>query len=117
MRWRRRNKDPEPRSKENAPLLAGRFGFGDDDQTLTSGTFGTEPRPPGGVPPPFGPGGVGLRGDARRLARLLRGSGSFSCLGVTGPSGYATPSLSRPVYSPFPTPTRTCPPVLRRPNN
>ena len=31
MRWRRRNKDPEPRSKENAPLLAGRFGFGDDD--------------------------------------------------------------------------------------
>ena len=33
--------------------------------TLTSGTFGTEPRPAGGVPP-FGPGGFGLRAAGRR---------------------------------------------------
>src|SRR6266404_9983455 len=48
-------------------------------QTLTSG-----PREAGPFEPPLGPLGLGLRGTVR-----LRAPGSFSGLGVTGPSTYS----------------------------
>src|SRR5262245_31117511 len=76
--------------------------------TLTSGTFGTEPR--GEEPPPFGPDGL-----RRGLRRLRFASGIFSGLGVTGPSRYSKPSFSKPASS-FTVTTRTWPPPLSLPN-
>src|SRR5262249_39703523 len=77
--------------------------------TLTSGTFGTEPR--GEEPPPFGP------DDLRRgLRRLGFASGIFSGFGVTGPSRYSKPSFSASVSS-LTMMTRTWPPALSLPNS
>src|SRR4051812_4684361 len=113
MRWNR------SALNDNGPALAGRpiqisvsLLTG---QTLTSGTFGTEPRggdePPS---PPLGPpGGRGLRGP-RRFA--LAGAGTFSGFGVIGPSGNSKPILSRP-FSSLRTITRTWPPDLSLPNS
>src|SRR6185436_5532597 len=67
-------------------------------QTLANGTFGTDPR--------FAFG----RGAERRFAFGF-GAGSFSGLGVTGPSRNWKPSLSRPCSS-LSTTTRTCPPAF-----
>src|SRR5262249_52742086 len=82
--------------------------------TLTSGTFGTEPR--GDEPPsPRGPGGL-LRRCAPGLRFGLVRIGIFSGLGVTGPSGNSKPSLLSPVSS-LRSITRTWPPALSLPNS
>src|SRR3954468_22688967 len=68
--------------------------------TLTSG-----PRDAGPLEPPPGPLGFGLRGTAR-----LRVPGSFSGLGVTGPSTNSKPIFCVPgsaAASPETSPTRT----------
>src|SRR5262245_32636835 len=70
-------------------------GLRQSSYTLTSGTFGTEPRGGDEPPSPFGPEG-GLR---RGLRRLGFASGIFSGFGVTGPSRYSKPSLSAPASS------------------
>src|SRR6185369_17815525 len=81
------------------------------DQTLTSGPREAGPLEP---PPPLGPPGFGLRDAVLRL----RAPGSFSGLGVTGPS-----TNSKPILSPAPalassltSTTRTWPPPFKWPN-
>ena len=72
-------------------------------QALMSGTFGTEPFLERG------------RGDERRFFGRTT-AGSFSGLGVTGPSRNSKPTLSRP-FSSLSTMTRTWPPPLSLPNS
>src|SRR6266480_2769662 len=81
------------------------------NHTLTSGTFGTEPRGDGGPPSPLGPDGF-----RRGLRRLGFASGIFSGFGVIGPSRYSKPSLSAPLSS-VTAITRTWPPDLSLPNS
>src|SRR5438552_15161206 len=79
-------------------------------QTLTSGTFGTEPRGDGGRPSLRGPGGLLRRCvPGRRFGRVR--IGFFSGFGVTGPSGNAMPSLVSPASS-LTSMTRTWPSAL-----
>src|SRR5215831_11225366 len=82
--------------------------------TLTSGTFGTEPRDDDGPPSPRGPGGLLRRcAPGRRFGRVR--IGIFSGFGVTGPSGNSKPSFSSPDSS-LTSMTRTWPPDLSLPN-